>query len=116
MSVATPREDLYVVAVQGVLDRILSTRLLRLVDARVRISCVHRRATKHLVVDLCNVPAVGRGGLELLEHARHATDAHGLSLHLVAPDPQPWPLSRRARELVSRVGVFSSVDEALRLL
>ncbi|MEV1295330.1 STAS domain-containing protein [Pseudonocardia sp. NPDC049635] len=117
LAVSTPRDDVYLITVRGVLDRVLSTRLLRMVDTRVRVvrdagGCL----TRHLLIDMSPVVAVGRGALELLEHARHSTGVHGVTLHLTAPDPEMWRPSARAREIITSIGTFPSVALALRAL
>lgn len=117
LGVSTPRDDVYLITVRGVLDRVLSTRLLRMVDTRVRVVRDARGClTRHLVIDMSQVVAVGRGALELLEHARHSAGVHGVSLHLAVADPDAWLPSQRAREVIASIGTFPSVAFALRAL
>jgi anti-anti-sigma factor len=66
-----------------------------------------------LVVDLLGVEACDSAGLAMLDACDRASTAAGIELRLASPNPAVCE-TLRARGLISRLRVFSTVDGAVR--
>ncbi|MCE0763814.1 STAS domain-containing protein [Pseudonocardia kujensis] len=110
------RPDVHVIAVEGVLDPVVATRLVRLVDARTRLRHVGSASTRHIVLDLSAVEPADASAVETLAPAARTAARHGLGLHLVGFDAVAGHLALPARQLVGRMSRYPTLDTALRAL
>lgn len=106
----------YIVRASGRLDRSTATRIVRLVDARVRLLTLGLTTTRHILVDLANVAPVEPGALELLRHARHSATGGGLTLHLTGCDAVVAALGLRERQALAALPRFPTVAVAMEVL
>jgi ABC-type transporter Mla MlaB component len=106
----------YVVRVSGTLDRATATRVVRLVDARARMVALGFTTTRHILLDLANVAAVGPGALDLLRHARHSAADAAMTLHLTSCDAAVAVLALRERQALSALPRFPTIAVAMEVL
>ncbi|MCE3555402.1 hypothetical protein LWC33_28650 [Pseudonocardia sp. RS11V-5] len=116
LAISGPRPDVHVIAFAGALDPVVSTRLLRLVDARIRLRGVSGATTRHIVLDLSAVDSATTAAVETLARAARTAERYGLGLHLVGFDAVAGRLALPARQLVGRTSRYPSLDAALRAL
>ncbi|GAA2880773.1 hypothetical protein GCM10010472_43540 [Pseudonocardia halophobica] len=116
LAISGPRADVHVIAVEGALDQIVGTRLLRLVDARIRLRDVNRATTRHIVLDLTAVDSATGAAVETLARATGTAQRHGMGLHVVGFDAVAGRLPLAAQQLVRRMSRYPNLDAALRSL
>jgi anti-anti-sigma regulatory factor len=113
LAISGPRPDVHVIAVEGVLDPVVSTRLLRLVDARIRLRRLGTASTTHIVLDLTDVDSATTSAVETLSRAADLARWNGLGLHLVGFEAVARHLPLPARQLVGRMSRYPDLDAAL---
>jgi hypothetical protein len=117
LAIFGPRPDVHVIAAAGMLDQVVSTRLLRLVDARIRLRHLGTASTRHIVLDLTQVDSATTSAVEtLVRAARTAQRRHGLGLHVVGFDAVAGRLPLQARQLAGRMSRYPDLDAALQAL
>ena len=116
LAISGPQPGVHVIAVHGALDPVVSTRLVRLVDARIRLREVGGASTRHIVLDLTAVDSATLPAVETLARATRTAEQHGLGLHLVGFDAVAGRLPAAARQLVGRMSRYPDLGSALRSL
>jgi ABC-type transporter Mla MlaB component len=113
LAIEAPTPRTYVIRVSGDLDRLLATRLLRLVDARLQLVAQGQCATAHIVVDLIDVHDLCATAVPALHHAHHAAGGRGVSLELVGAKALAERLGAQERQALSMYRSYPSVEAAL---
>jgi hypothetical protein len=113
LAISGPRPDVHVIAVGGTLDAVVSTRLVRLVDARIRLRGVGGASTRHIVLDLTAVDSATTSAVETLARAACTAERYGLGLHVVGFDRVAGRLPLPARQLVGRMSRYPDLTAAL---
>jgi anti-anti-sigma regulatory factor len=103
--------DVHVVEVRGRLDRAAAARLLRLVDARLRLVALGQVATRRVVVDLQHATELDAGAAAVLDRAHQTCRQQGVAFALAGLSPVAIPLS--ARQVIGRLPTFPAVPAAL---
>ncbi|MFR9800953.1 STAS domain-containing protein [Pseudonocardia sp. RS010] len=116
LAISGPRPDVHVIAVEGALDPVAAIRLLRLVDARIRLRALGTGSTRHIVLDLTDVDSATTSGIETLIRAARNAEAHGIGLHVVGFGGVAGRLPLEARQLVGRLSRYPDLAAALHAL
>jgi anti-anti-sigma regulatory factor len=120
LSVEHPAERVSVVYATGVLDRLTTPRLARLLDAQLNWCLARSRESgdqpAHLVIDLDGVGVFGSGGLSVLRHAHHTAREAGVGLALTGLSARAGLLPGWAGAAVSAFDGFSTVQAAVEAL
>lgn len=99
----------------GELDLALAGRLMRLVDARLRLADEGHHPVRSMVLDMREVAALASRGLRVLPHLQHATGRRRIALRLVGAAGLQG-LSAPQRSLVDDVGDSPDLRTALAVL
>jgi ABC-type transporter Mla MlaB component len=116
LAVDAAEPGFYVVRASGRLDRSTATRVVRLVDARARLTTLEFTTTRHILVDLSNVAQVEPGALDLLRHARRSATGAGMTLHLTGCDAVAAAMALRERQALATLARFPTVAVAVEVL
>lgn len=114
LAIDAPRPDVHVIRAGSDLDAATAARLLRLVDARVRLVAMGYSPTRHILIDVGATHTVSPTALDLLGSA--ATDRHGVGMHLIGIDALMAGEPVEARRHLVRFSAFPSVPAALAAL
>ena len=109
---ATPRTDLHVIRVAGVLDTLAGARLLRLIDARLRLLELGHASTRHILIDLTVTRSASTAALDGLKHAAYACRRHRVGLHLVGTGRLLAELPAPACHHLTRISCFPTLEAA----
>ncbi|WP_181784797.1 hypothetical protein [Pseudonocardia pini] len=113
MGIAVPEPGVYTITVRGLLDRVVGTRLLRLVDARLQMAAYGHAPTEHVLLDVTDVQGIAPGGEAALRHAAHATARRGITFDLVGAAALAGRLGVTERQVLARYRGFPDVPTAL---
>lgn len=109
--IACPRPHVLVLAVEGTLDRLAALRLLRLLDARLRLIAEQQVPTRRLLIDLTAADQIDLAAVDILMRARDDCRTRRTGLRLIGPAAPNAQLSARAK--LGQLPSFPSVDSAL---
>jgi anti-anti-sigma regulatory factor len=93
--------DTHVIEVRGRLDRAGAARLLRLVDARLRLVAVGQAATRRVLVDLQHATELDAGAAAVLGRVHQTCRQQGVAFALAGLSPVTIPLA--VRQAISRL-------------
>lgn len=110
------RPDVYIVRVSGTFDRSTANRLVRLVDARVRLATLGYAGTHHILVDLAHVSEVQRGALDMLRRARRTVARAGVTMHLIGCGTAVARSGLSERSALIELPTYPNLAVALRAL
>ncbi|MFC5951462.1 STAS domain-containing protein [Pseudonocardia lutea] len=113
MAIDVPEPGVYTIRLRGHLDRLTGARLLRLIDARLQLARHGHATTRHVLIDLAEVDAIGPGALAALSHAQHAADRCGATLDLVGSALLAGRLGTADRQALAPFRAFPTVAAAL---
>lgn len=116
MAVEAPADRVRLIRVVGALDRAAAAGLLRLLDAQLELIAARHCRVTDMLVDLEGVSSYEPGGLETVRHARHATAARDVRVHLTGCSGRFHQLPLRARRLLAEFSTFPTVEVALATL
>ena len=74
-----------VLAVEGTLDRLAALRLLRLLDARLRLIAEQQVPTRRLLIDLTAADQIDLAAVDILMRARDDCRTRRTGLRLIGP-------------------------------
>ncbi len=101
----------HVIEVEGRLDRATAARLLRLIDARLRLVAGGQVRTRRVVLDLRHATELDVGAATVLDRAHQTCRQHGVAFALAGLSPVTIPLP--ARQAISRLPTFPQLEAAL---
>jgi hypothetical protein len=111
-----PRADVYRIGVTGPLDGLTGNRVLRLVDARLRVISVGGSPTRSIVVDLSRTEPAPQPDLGALGHAHRACQAAGVSFCVVGAGRLAARLPADARHGLGHLPCYPTLDAVLTAL
>jgi hypothetical protein len=108
-----PRHDVYCVRVTGPLDALTANRVLRLIDARLRVIAVGGSPTRSIMVDLTHADPAPRSGLEALAHAHYACRAAGITFCVLGAGRFTARLPADTRHGLGKIPAYPTLEAAL---
>lgn len=116
MRIDSPHADLYRIRVGGALDAGTGARVLRQVDARLRLIDDGSVRTRHILVDLTGVPTATPQGVRALPHGHYAAGRRGVGFHLIGAGRLRPGLGPAAHALLGRINGFPDLESAVQAL
>ncbi len=108
-----PRDDVYRVRVTGPLDALTANRVLRLIDARLRVIAVGGSPTRSIMVDLTHADPAPRSGLDALAHAHYACRAAGVTFCVLGAGRLTARLPADTRHGLGQIPAYPTLVAAL---
>jgi hypothetical protein len=101
------------VSVTGPLDALTANRVLRLIDARLRVVAVGASPTLSIMVDLTHADPAPRSGLDALGHAHYACRAAGITFCVLGAGRLTSRLPADTRHGLGRIPAHPTLEAAL---